>query len=162
MRLFSLNRQCLPVKQSKALVLKQLGSLMHLNSAGKGLVLLPLHLEGTYFWQLSCHYEYRRRRGLWDIVKLPWHSSHCAALKPALLFIYLELDFLYGPGSKRGRALSRSPSTCSLTSPRAADTYWRSFQTHLEALLSLKAPAVRMPQGWCHGILEPFQSLTSH
>lgn len=94
MSLLPPNRQCLPMKQSKALVLEQLGSLMHLNSAGEGLVLLPLHLEGTYFWQLSCHYKYRRRRGPWDTVMLPWHSSHCAALKPALLLICLELDFL--------------------------------------------------------------------
>lgn len=50
--LFPPNRQCLPVKQSKALVLEQLASLMHLNSAGKELVLLPLHLEGTYFMPL--------------------------------------------------------------------------------------------------------------
>lgn len=90
--MFSPNRQCLLVKQSKALVLKQLGLLMHLNT--KGLVLLSLHLESTYFWQLSCHYEYKRRTGLRDTVKLPLHSSHCAALKPSLLFIYLELDFL--------------------------------------------------------------------
>lgn len=67
---------------------------MHQNTAGKGLVLLTLHLKGTYFWQLSCHYNKRRGRGAWDTVMLSWHNSCYAVLKPALPLIYFELDFL--------------------------------------------------------------------
>lgn len=57
---------------------------MHQNTTGKGLVLLTLHLKGTYFWQLSCHYNERDRT-----------MRHCDAVMAQFLLCCLEASTIF-------------------------------------------------------------------